>query len=169
MTTATPRIPQSPAVKGLVALAHCVQHPKDTVRSLQRGLAQVYRDRVAGHSPIPLVPLPDLLDAEVSVTLSDCVPRNGNVSMLELLAITALVRRRQPRVVWEIGTFDGNTTLQIALNAPADATVVTLLPDSNKKYLSTDLCAVEEPQDHYLSQDVELIGFDVIPPRPLRA
>ena len=99
MTTATPRIPQSPAVKGLVALAHCVQHPKDTVRSLQRGLAQVYRDRVAGHSPIPLVPLPDLLDAEVSVTLSDCVPRNGNVSMLELLAIT-FIQHKYMQTPW---------------------------------------------------------------------
>ncbi|MEZ6093395.1 MAG: PLP-dependent cysteine synthase family protein [Pirellulaceae bacterium] len=39
------------------------------------------------------------------------------------------------------------------------ATVVTLLPDSNKKYLSTDLCRTEPIKDEYLTPYVELKGF----------
>jgi len=39
------------------------------------------------------------------------------------------------------------------------ATVVTLLPDSNKKYLSTDLCRAEPIEDRYLSPQVILKGF----------
>ena len=41
----------------------------------------------------------------------------------------------------------------------ADAVVVTMLPDSNKKYLSTDLLGKEPVCDGYLSNEVELLGF----------
>jgi len=39
------------------------------------------------------------------------------------------------------------------------AVVVTVLPDSNKKYLSTDLLREEPVRDSYLSPDVQLVGF----------
>jgi cysteine synthase A len=38
----------------------------------------------------------------------------------------------------------------------ADAVVVTVFPDDNKKYLSTDLMRTEPIKPHYLSPDVEL-------------
>ena len=41
-----------------------------------------------------------------------------------------------------------------------DAIVVTVFPDSNKKYLSTDLLRHEPERDDYLSPHVEIIGFD---------
>ena len=44
----------------------------------------------------------------------------------------------------------------------AGATVVTLLPDSNKKYLSTDLCRSEPERPGYLTPQVELMGFAVV-------
>lgn len=40
-----------------------------------------------------------------------------------------------------------------------DAVVVTVLPDSNKKYLSTDLLRVEPVKDGYLSPEVEVVGY----------
>ncbi len=40
-----------------------------------------------------------------------------------------------------------------------NATVVTVLPDSNKKYLSTDLCRVEPIRADYLSPNIFLTGF----------
>jgi len=39
------------------------------------------------------------------------------------------------------------------------ATVVTVLPDSNKKYLSTDLPHAEAPQDDYITPMVQLLSF----------
>lgn len=44
----------------------------------------------------------------------------------------------------------------------ADAVVVTLLSDSNKKYLSTDLVKEEPIQDSYISTDTVFTGFDPI-------
>ena len=43
-----------------------------------------------------------------------------------------------------------------------DAAVATVFPDSNKKYLSTDLLRQEPVRDNYLSPDVELLGFEVL-------
>lgn len=40
-----------------------------------------------------------------------------------------------------------------------DAVVATVLPDDNKKYLSTDLLKDEHIRDDFLSRDVELLGF----------
>jgi len=40
-----------------------------------------------------------------------------------------------------------------------EATVVTVLPDSNKKYLSTDLPQAEAPQDDYITPQVQLQSF----------
>jgi cysteine synthase A len=40
-----------------------------------------------------------------------------------------------------------------------NATVVTVLPDSNKKYLSTDLVKDEPVQEDYVSSDVEFVDY----------
>jgi cysteine synthase A len=36
---------------------------------------------------------------------------------------------------------------------------VTVFPDDNKKYLSTDLLREEPPRDGHLTDEVELLGF----------
>src|SRR5215204_1370926 len=43
-----------------------------------------------------------------------------------------------------------------------DAVVATVFPDSNKKYLSTDLLRVEPVREDYVAADVELTGFSVL-------
>lgn len=43
------------------------------------------------------------------------------------------------------------------------AAVVTVFPDSNKKYLSTDLLREEPVREDYVSPQVELLGYDTIP------
>lgn len=40
-----------------------------------------------------------------------------------------------------------------------DAVVVTIFPDDNKKYLSTDLLKNETPKDDFFSKNVKLTGF----------
>jgi cysteine synthase A len=40
--------------------------------------------------------------------------------------------------------------------------VATLFPDSNKKYLSTDLVGAEPERDGYLSPDIELLGVSAV-------
>jgi cysteine synthase len=47
--------------------------------------------------------------------------------------------------------------------AHPDAVVVTILPDSNKKYLSTDLVRKEHPREHHLSPHIRLLDFHALP------
>jgi len=62
--------------------------------------------------------------------------------------------------------FLGAVKLQHELGT--DATVVTLFPDSNKKYLSTDLLREEPVADGYLAPEIALLGFEAIERRPCR-
>jgi Methyltransferase domain len=75
---------------------------------------------------LPVVALSELVRSTPDVLLRTWSWANGNVSPLELLTIAALVAEHQPRCILEIGTFNGNTTLQMAENAPAGAKVYTL-------------------------------------------
>ena len=54
--------------------------------------------------------------------------------------------------------------LEIAHEQGDGACVATVFCDDNKKYLSTDLCSDEECKEHYRCNDVELLGFQVLPP-----
>ena len=44
----------------------------------------------------------------------------------------------------------------------ADKTIVTVLADDNKKYLSTDYCSDFEIKDEYMSKDIELLGVRTV-------
>jgi cysteine synthase A len=50
--------------------------------------------------------------------------------------------------------------LMIQNELGSDAVVVTVFPDDNKKYLSTDLLREEPAKADYLTPDVEFIGFE---------
>ena len=52
--------------------------------------------------------------------------------------------------------------LQLQDELGDDATVVTVLCDDNKKYLSTDLMREEPVREHYRSPRVRLLGYSVI-------
>jgi cysteine synthase A len=41
-----------------------------------------------------------------------------------------------------------------------EAIVVTVFPDDNKKYLSTDLLREETPREGCLTPDIELLGLE---------
>jgi predicted O-methyltransferase YrrM len=75
---------------------------------------------------LPIVSADDLTGAETSVALPEALGLDGNVSLFELVVISRLVRERGPTSLFEIGTFDGRTTLALAANSPSDAVVHTL-------------------------------------------
>lgn len=86
--------------------------------------------------PKPLVPeitIGELLGNNISLKLTEVDAVEGNVVECELLVIAALVQQAEPRICFEIGTFNGRTTINIAMNQPSDGQVFTLdLPRSEK-------------------------------------
>ena len=52
--------------------------------------------------------------------------------------------------------------IQLQNELGSDSVVVTVLSDSNKKYLSTDLMKEEPVKDSYYSSDVEFLDYRAI-------
>jgi len=52
--------------------------------------------------------------------------------------------------------------IKVARELPPGAVVATVLPDSNKKYLSTDLCSEEPVEDGYVTPDIEILGWRAV-------
>ena len=78
---------------------------------------------------IPTVNLNQIFPAELergSIYLENFLGHWGNVSIEELCKICLIVKWLQPRRILEIGTYNGLTTLQMALNAPPDCVTYTL-------------------------------------------
>lgn len=99
-----------------------IRRPSEVKRSLSR----IYSDVVMANSPIPSISSFDFLGENISINLENFLSVDGNVTLDELVFISALSRKIKPRIVLEIGTFDGNTTLQLGLNTPAETKIFTL-------------------------------------------
>jgi len=87
----------------------------------------------------------------IPVTLIDYRHVYGDVPLQELMTLCRIARYRQPRVVFEIGTYLGGTTVQIAANSDAKVYTLDLPPPGHKDYV--------EP--HMRNPDL-----DVFPERP---
>lgn len=75
---------------------------------------------------LPVTPLAEVLPSELSQRLVEPSVANGNVTFLELCVLNELVRKAQPATIFELGTFDGRTTLNLAANTSADARLWTI-------------------------------------------
>jgi len=106
---------------------------------------------------LPVVSLSALTAEEAEIQMREPVAGDGNVTLLELLAIVRLVRMHGPRRLMELGTFDGRTTLNLAANSPPEAEVFTLdLPRSGLHSAQLPLAAGEK---HYIKKDVSGARF----------
>ncbi|MBN1462693.1 MAG: class I SAM-dependent methyltransferase [Paludibacteraceae bacterium] len=79
---------------------------------------------------IPKIKLDALISAP-SVTLVEKEAYDGNINEHELEVISKLVKTYKPKVLFEIGTFDGRTTINLLKNTVEDAIIYTLnLPEN---------------------------------------
>ena len=101
-----------------------------------------YRYGARAPESLPQIAPERLVPDGSAVRLAALEGVDGNVSERELAIIGQLVSRTHPAQIFEIGTFDGRTTLNIAINSP-DSRIDTLdLPAS-------DSSRVEAPLDRH--------------------
>jgi predicted O-methyltransferase YrrM len=108
------------------ALKAALSSPRLFYRNLKSFLEAFYVDARHRQSAIKTVALKELIAPDVEIALSSIHGRDGNVTVYEKLAISSLIRHHTPKILLELGTFDGNTTLQMGLNTSPDAVIHTL-------------------------------------------
>ncbi len=113
---------------------------------------------------IPQIDLSALIRCDTDIKLLEPVQVDGNVSLLEIMAINNLITIHQPKTVFEIGTFDGRTTMNMAANSPPDAFVYTLdLPQDEIEHTrfsisSFDRPYIEKPSSGKRFQNTDYMG-----------
>ena len=80
---------------------------------------------------LPEISIADLVPADRSIYVRAIDSVDGNVTDRELVDICRIVRALEPAKMFEFGTFDGRTTVNMAVNSREDSLVYTLdLPRS---------------------------------------
>jgi predicted O-methyltransferase YrrM len=111
-------------------------------------------------TPIPIVPtieLSEVVSEESPIQVREPVEIDGNISLAEITVMSKLVKRYNPNRLFEIGTFDGRTTLNLAANTSAEAEVYTLNLPRNK-LSATDL-PLESGEEKYVDKEVSGARF----------
>lgn len=108
------------------ACAFALQYPLLLRKALQSSVEFLYAEGILKKGGIAKRPVDQLFDIKKEVKLQNYGTREGNVTYYELLVLSSIVANSAPQRLLEIGTFDGNTTLQMALNAPSNATLHTI-------------------------------------------
>ena len=75
---------------------------------------------------LPKVRLSEITDLSAKIKVREPIKDKGNISLFEIAVINWLIKSHQPANLFEIGTFDGRTALNMAINCPAAGKVFTL-------------------------------------------
>lgn len=111
-------------------------------------------------TPIPIVPtieLAEVVSEDIPIQVREPVAIDGNISLAEITVMSKLVKRYNPNRLFEIGTFDGRTTLNLAANASAEAEIYTL--DLPKDKLSETDLPLEAGEEKYIDKETSGVRF----------
>jgi len=75
---------------------------------------------------IPCVPFASIMDENAPIYLSRITLDRESMNCNEVVSIIYLLKKINPKKVFELGTFNGLTTLNMAINTAADAVVYTI-------------------------------------------
>ena len=130
-------------------------HPVEPAESPTFSIGhKVGQHRIQGISDEFIPPIVDLARLDAVIPISD----GDSILMAQKLAT---------QLGLGVGISSGCNflaALRVCEELGAEAPVVTVFPDDNKKYLSTDLLREEPLRDAYLSPQVELLGLSTLPP-----
>jgi predicted O-methyltransferase YrrM len=106
---------------------------------------------------LPTIDSEDVCNSGIPIRILEPESEMGNVSFGELILLNRLVAARQPNLIFELGTFDGRTTINLAANAPPGATVYTIdLPAAS---VARTRLALDEDDKLYIEKPVSGARF----------
>lgn len=75
---------------------------------------------------LPQIHFSEIIKTKKPIQIIEPVWQRGNITYFELLVINLLVKEFNPKNMLEIGTFNGRTALNLAVNSAPDAKVYTI-------------------------------------------
>jgi predicted O-methyltransferase YrrM len=75
---------------------------------------------------IPEIPLAEILGSNHTVSIAESNWIQGNATTYELITFASFVKKYNPKTIFEMGTFDGRTTLNLALNSSPETKIYTI-------------------------------------------
>jgi hypothetical protein len=101
---------------------------------------------------IPEVELSKVIPKSISVQIPEAAAVDGNISFLETIVVAELIKHFNPSSIFEIGTFDGRTTLNMASNCAGEAKVYTL--DLPKDKLNSTKLQILPLEEQYINKEI---------------
>ncbi|CAN5142706.1 hypothetical protein BH23GEM2_BH23GEM2_23440 [soil metagenome] len=103
-------------------------------------LVRLAREFGYTHGFAPEPTLPPVFDSAVApettpIVVREAAERDGNVTLRELVVLNRIVASRKPKRLFEIGTFDFRTTVNLAANAPQGNVLTLDLPPDHPSAL----------------------------------
>lgn len=106
---------------------------------------------------IPKSRFSEVISTDQPIQILEPIASDGNVSLYELIAVNALIKSYNSNSLFEIGTFDGRTTLNMAVNSPQESQIFTLdLPKGQMFDTNLDLAPTER---RYINKETSGLRF----------
>jgi len=100
---------------------------------------------------IPQVEISDIVSEDFTIRIREQDVVDGNISVPELSVILKLIKLHNPIKLFEIGTFDGRTTLNMAINSSPKAIVYTL--DLPRDKLDSTMLPIAQDDRKYIDKE----------------
>jgi hypothetical protein len=134
----------------LICVFHLLFNYKRYKSGIIKLLAFIIEELYISKSKISKIPLNALTKKNDTVNLSIDIGRDGNTTYYEQIALASLVKFYNPKKILEVGTFNGRSTLTMALNTPSDTFITTVdLPPNQSDFsnvLDVDLPFIKDKQ-----------------------
>lgn len=86
------------------------------------------------YTSLPILPFDAVISKDDLIYLVESHAKDGNITLEELCIINGIIKKDNPKHIFEFGTFDGRTTINMALNSDDTCIIYTL--DLPSQYLS---------------------------------
>ena len=121
-------------------------------------IQRIYNHFVKKSAILPKIGLSKLIPEDTWVQMHQSGSADGNVSMPELMSINRAIGFHKPINLFEIGTFNGRTTLNMAANCSKKSKVYTL--DLPKEQLNSTNLPIAPGEKAFI--DKEVIGSNYL-------
>jgi len=138
------------------ALKFFLKTPSLRRSCLHLATQQLYTEGLRKEQPIPSLPFKKIFPQALTTFIAPEQSIDGNMSYYELVLLSSFIKALAPKILLEIGTFNGLATLHMALNSSQEALIHTLDLD----HLPKDFVAHAEDVRYILHPDKKNKKYD---------